>query len=417
MTIRINELIFLKQLAQRYNIPVPRYVEADAARADIKQALQEWGGEAIVKPDVMTGKRGKAGAIVRVKDPQEAIVKLKQIAGLEINGKIPRTAYLVEPIPAAFEMFTAITYNSSYLQPSFTISLKGGMDIEDVSDEHKITIPVDIFKGLDAYQVSEILERLRCNKKTVGLLSRTLVSFWDMFISTGMVSAEINPWRITPEGKPFACDFKASIDETNYKSKIPNFEIPDYPENSSPFEEEMAAWSASSHQGQAHVSALGGKKILPMLFGGGASTIITETLEIMGGEPMFLSDFGGNPPYERMYGTAKICFDYNLADAKLLLILGGKANNTFIDVTFQAIGDALVNYAQEKGRLNIPVVIGRGGPRLTKGILSIKQALEYLNLPYVIFGPETPVTMVADYAARLAHAITEDGKETTNESK
>lgn len=410
MTIRINELIFLKQLAQRYNIPVPRYVEADAVRTEVKQALQEWGGEAIVKPDVMAGKRGKAGAIVRVKDPQEAIVKLKQIAGLEINGKIPRTAYLVEPIPAAFEMFTAITYNSSYLQPSFTVSLEGGMDIEDVSDENKITIPVDIFKGLDAYQVSEILERLRCNKKTIGLLSRTLVSFWDMFISTGMVSAEINPWRITPEGKPFACDFKASIDETNYKSKIPNFEIPDYPENSSQFEEEMAAWSASSHQGQAHVSALGGKKILPMLFGGGASTIITETLEIMGGEPMFLSDFGGNPPYERMYGTAKICFDYNLADAKLLLILGGKANNTFIDVTFQAIGDALVNYAQEKGRLNIPVVVGRGGPRLTKGILSLKQALEYLNLPYVIFGPETPVTMVADYAARLAHAITEGGK-------
>ncbi len=415
MTITINELIFLKQLAERYNIPVPRYIEADASRADIKQALHEWGGEAIVKPDIMTGKRGKTGAILRVKDLQDAIVTLKHVSNLEINGKIPRTAYLVEPIPAAFEVFTAITYSSSYLQPSFTVSLEGGVDIEDVSDDKKITIPVDIFKGLDAYQISEVLEKLRCKKKVMGLLSRTLVSFWDMFISTGMVSAEINPWRITPDGKPFACDFKALIDETNYKSKIPNFEIPDYPECASQFEEEMAAWSASSHQGQAHVSALGGKKILPILFGGGASTIITETLEIMGGEPMFLSDFGGNPPYERMYGTAKLCFDYNLADAKLLLILGGKANNTFIDVTFQAIADALVNYVQERGRLNIPVVIGRGGPRLTKGLLSIKQALEYLNLPYVIFGPDTPVTLVADYAAQLVRALTEREKGNTDE--
>jgi hypothetical protein len=99
------------------------------------------------------------------------------------------------------------------------------------------------------------------------------------------------------------------------------------------------------------------------------------------------------------------------------LILGGKANNTFIDITFQAIGDALVNYVQEKGNINIPVVIGRGGPRLTKGILSIKQALEYLNLPYVIFGPETPVTLVADYAARLVRAVTEGDKENNNESK
>jgi succinyl-CoA synthetase beta subunit len=296
MAIKINELMFLKQLAERYNIPVPRYIEGDAARADIKQALQDWGGEAIVKPDVMTGRRGKAGAIIKVKDPQDAIIKLKQVSSLEINGKMPRTAYLVEPIPASFEMFTAITYNSSYLQPSFTVSLEGGMEIEEVPDDKKITIPVDIFKGVDAYQISEILDQLRCKKKFIGLISRTLVSFWDLFISTGMLSAEINPWRITPDGKPFACDFKALIDETNYKSKVPNFEIPDYPENTSQFEEEMTAWSASSHQGQAHVSALNGKKILPILFGGGASTIITETLEIMGGEPMFLSDFGGNPP-------------------------------------------------------------------------------------------------------------------------
>lgn len=182
-------------------------------------------------------------------------------------------------------------------------------------------------------------------------------------------------------------------------------EYPDYPENISLFEEEMDEWNKSSHQGQAHVSDLGGKKILPILFGGGASTIITETLEIMGGDPMFLSDFGGNPPYERMYGTAKICFDHNLKDAKLLLILGGKANNTFIDVTFQAIGDALIKYVEENGPLDIPVVIGRGGPRLAKGLLTIQQTLEYLKLPYVIFGPDTPVTLVAGYAAKLANAI------------
>jgi succinyl-CoA synthetase beta subunit len=279
------------------------------------------------------------------------------------------------------------------------------MDIEEVSDKDKITIPVDIFRGLDAYQAGELLARLGCEKHYISILSRTLVSFWDLYVSTGMQTAEINPWRITPDGKPFACDFKAIIDESNYKSKIPGVEFPDYPENISAFEEEMAAWSASSHQGQAHVSDLGGSKILPILFGGGASTIITETLEVAGGDPMFLSDFGGNPPYERMLGTAKICFDHKLKDAELLLILGGKANNTFIDVTFQAIGDALINYVEEKGPLNIPVVVGRGGPRLVKGLLSLKQTLEYLKLPYVIFGPDTPVTLVAEYAAKLADAV------------
>jgi succinyl-CoA synthetase beta subunit len=167
----------------------------------------------------------------------------------------------------------------------------------------------------------------------------------------------------------------------------------------------MQEWNASSYQGQAHVSALGGSKILPLLFGGGASTIIVETLETAGGSPIFLSDFGGNPPYERMYGTAWRCFKHHLGQAKLLLILGGKANNTFIDVTFQAIADALVAYTEELGPLTLPVVIGRGGPRLVKGLLAMKKALEYLKLPYIIFGPDTPVTLVAEYAALLVDAL------------
>lgn len=404
MPIKVTELTFLDHFAPRFGIPVPRHIAGDAKRPALKAALEQWGGQALVKPDILAGKRGQAGAIVTVSGVQEALHGIKRISGTEINGRLPRTAYLVEKIPAAFEMFTAITYNSSLLGPSFTVSLEGGMDIEEVPEDKKLTIPVDIFKGLDAYQASGVLEKLGCKQQFISLLSRTLVSFWDLFISTGMQTAEINPWRVTTEGKPFACDFKATIDETNYKSKNAVADLPDYPESVSEFEEEMAAWNASSHQGQAHVSDLGGAKILPLLFGGGASTIITETLAIAGGDPMFLSDFGGNPPYERMLGTARICFEHKLADARLLLILGGKANNTFIDVTFQAIGDALVKYVEEHGPLSLPVVVGRGGPRLVKGLLTLKQALEYLKLPYVIFGPDTPVTLVAEYAARLVHA-------------
>ena len=77
-------------------------------------------------------------------------------------------------------------------------------------------------------------------------------------------------------------------------------------------------------------------------------------------------------------------------------------------MTFQAIGDALINYVQENGPLNIPVVVGRGGPRLARGMLALKQALEYLKLPYIMFGPDTPVTLVAEYAARLACATSEN---------
>lgn len=410
MASQITELTFLKYLAPRFKLPVPEYLTADASDAEIRDALQRWGGKGLVKPDVLMGKRGKAGMVSVVTNHIDAQRKLKHVQGVEVNSHLPRTAYLVQYIPAAMEVYTVITYDSQCQGPSITVSLAGGMEVEEIEENKKQTSPVDIYKGLGAYQAGEILDRLECPRKVVSSLSRVLVDFWDMFISTGMRMCEVNPWRITPEGKPYACDFKAVFDEANFKFKNLGFELPEYPTHITAFEEEMAAWNALSHRGQAHVADLGGESILPILFGGGASTIITETLIQNGGDPIFLSDFGGNPPYERMFGTAEICFKHNLKKARLLLILGGRANNTLIDVTFKAIADALQEYVDENGPVNIPVIIGRGGPQLVKGILVMKDTLESLGLPYVIFGPETPVTQVAEYAAKFVKAYKEKEK-------
>jgi succinyl-CoA synthetase beta subunit len=409
MAAQITELTFLEHLAQRFKLPVPEHLTAEAGAAEVRGALERWGGKAIVKPDVLSGRRGKAGAVREVSNYAEAQKELKRVQGIEVEGRMPRTAYLVQFIPAEIEMYTAVTYDSRFLGPSVTISLEGGVDVEEIAEDRKTTVPVDIYKGLDAYQAGGMLEALGCARESVSLISRTLVDFWDMFISAGMRMCEVNPWRVTPEGKPFACDFKAVFDQANFKFGNLGFDLPEYPADTTTFEEEMAAWDASSHQGQAHVAELGGDLILPVLFGGGASTIITETLVRSGGSPIFLSDFGGNPPYERMFGTARICFEHHLEKAGLVLILGGKANNTLIDVTFQAVADALRAYVEKHGPVNVPFVIGRGGPRLVQGLLAMRDTLEALRLPYVIFGPDTPVTMVAEYAAQLARGCREIG--------
>jgi succinyl-CoA synthetase beta subunit len=401
MSARIGELTFLQELAGRFKIPVPDYVVEPVNQSELKAKLQAHGA-GIVKPDVLAGKRGKAGTVRKVTEYHEAIQLLKKVAAEQVGGQQPRTAYLVQAVPADMELFTAITYSSRYLSPCFTFSLKGGVDIESVPDADKVTIPVDVFKGLNAYQASQALSRLGLQGKLNSSLAVCFVNQWDMFISTGMQSCEINPWRVTKDGTIYACDFKATFDENNFKFKDIGFKLPEYPNAEEAFDEEMRAWSAASYQGQAHVSSLGGKKILPILFGGGASTIIIETLAQLDGDPMFLSDFGGNPPYERMKKTAEICFRHKLKDAALLLILGGKANNTQIDVTFAAIADALEEWVAKNGPHPIPVVIGRGGPGLVQGFAVMKKALENLGMPYVFFGPDTPITLVAAYAARLA---------------
>lgn len=408
MSVQITEFIFLSQLSHRFSLPVPEFATADAGRIEIREKMEKWGGRGVVKADIMTGGRGKAGAVKVVNDTQSAMRELKRLAGIEIKGKQARTSYLTQFIEAKHQIYTAITYDSRYLGPSLTVSLEGGVDIESVNPDKIRTIPINVFKGLDAYQASDILTELGLEKNLISIMSRTLVNFWDMFISTGMRMAEINPWHIADDNCPYACDFKAVFDEANFKARNKSLVLPEYPDSTTEFEDEMARWSAASHQGQAHVSELGGSKVLPILFGGGASTIITETLEIAGGSPIFLSDFGGNPPYERMYGTVERCFKYYLNKARLLLILGGKANNTMIDITFQAIADALINYVEKHGRIDIPVIIGRGGPRMVPGFIIIRETLEALRMPYVIFGPDTPLTLVAEYAAKFAKFISTD---------
>lgn len=401
MSLKVGELTFLEELAKRYKLPVPDYLVEPIRQSLLRDKLEQWG-EGIIKPDILTGKRGKAGAIRKVSKVREAMTILKKVAATEVSGQQTRTAYVVQAVPADMEIFTAITYNSTMCSPSFTVSLKGGMDIESVSSEDKVTVPVNVFQGLNAYQASEALSALGLEGKLNSKLSIVFVNLWDMFISTGMLSCEINPWRVTKDGGIYACDFKATFDDSNFKMRDLGIEWPEYPTTETLFETEMNEWNAASHQGQAHVSALGGKRVLPILFGGGASTIIVETLSEMGGDPIFLSDFGGNPPYERMKGTAAICFKHNLYNASLLLILGGKANNTLIDVTFAAIADALEECIEENGPISIPVVIGRGGPHLVQGLATMKKTLENLGLPHVIFGPDTPITLVAEYAAKLA---------------
>ena len=409
MTARITELTFLEHLAPGFNMAVPRYLTAEASAAQIRDAMKQWGGRALVKPDVLCGSRGKAGAVREVTDHVEAEKELKRVQGLEVNGHLPRTAYLVEYVPCELEAYSAVTYDSRFMGPAVTVSLAGGVDVDQIDEQKKVVFPFDVYKGLDAYQASEVLDKLGCDSKVVSPLSQSLVDLCDMFMSAGMRMCEVNPWRITPQGKPYACDFKAVFDEANFKFKNLGFELPEYPANVTSFEEEMASWSASSHRGQAHVADLNGELILPILFGGGVSTIIIETLMRNDGQPMFLSDFGGNPPYERMFQTARICFEHNLDKATAILILGGKANNTLIDVTFEAIAAALQAYADEHGPVHTPVIIGRGGPRLVRGLLAMKDTLESLGLPYVIFGPDTPVTQVAEYAARFAAACRQTG--------
>src|SRR5437870_9754605 len=103
---------------------------------------------------------------------------------------------------------------------------------------------------------------------------------------------------------------------------------------------------------------------------------------MLGDDAIISSDFGGNPPYEKMKEVARICFKHWLVQANVLFIIGGKSNKTDIFETFRAMADALREHFSNRGPTPIYVVFGSVGPNLVRGMSAICDTMEALVMPY-----------------------------------
>jgi succinyl-CoA synthetase beta subunit len=148
--------------------------------------------------------------------------------------------------------------------------------------------------------------------------------------------------------------------------------------------------------------------ILAPTFGGGANSLVTEML---GDDAIISSDFGGNPPYEKMKEVARICFKHWLKQSNVLFIIGGKSNNTDIFETFRAMADALREHFSQRGPTPVYIVIGRGGPNLVRGMSAMRDTIEALGLPYRMFGFDSDMSEVVGYAKRVNEWMKLGGRE------
>ena len=123
--------------------------------------------------------------------------------------------------------------------------------------------------------------------------------------------------------------------------------------------------------------------------------------EVLGDDAIISSDFGGNPPYEKMRDVARICFKYWLAQSNVLFIIGGKSNNTDIYETVRAMGDALREHFRTRGPTPLYVVVGRGGPNLVRGLGALAETCDALGLPYRFFGFDSAISEVVNYAKKV----------------
>jgi succinyl-CoA synthetase beta subunit len=143
-----------KQLFKRFGIPVSEGRLATTPE-EARAAAEEIGGQVVVKAQVLTGGRGKAGGVKLADDPADAEAKAQDILGLDINGHVVRKLWLESASDIAKEYYLSITFDRGAKQPLYMLTTEGGVEIEQVADENPEALArlhVDPLEGFQPYQ-------------------------------------------------------------------------------------------------------------------------------------------------------------------------------------------------------------------------------------------------------------------------
>jgi succinyl-CoA synthetase beta subunit len=385
------------------DFPTAEVLGPEATDQEIKDMIGRYG-EIFVKPIFRggIGKKGKSGLIGRARDLKTAIAEKERLYFIQhrVGNQVAKSQGVTfeAGIPAEHEVYFSLSDSTRFRAPTITITHRGGMDIEELPKDQIAEIPFDPLTGLKSFVITNALSDIKAPREIISPLAQNLPKLWDLFHHNGMTTLELNPIRMSQRRPgmltPIACDFKCGFDRDDPRMKRLNLPNDLFALDYSDFEQEIN--QLRTYQGQSDVSVINPKgTILAPTFGGGANSLVTEFL---GDDAIISSDFGGNPPYEKMREVMRICLRHWLKQTNVLFIIGGKANNTDIFTTFRAMADALREYFSEHGPTPVYLVIGRGGPNLARGLLAFKDVVDSLGLPYRMFSFDSAMTDVVRYA-------------------
>ena len=209
-----------KPLLRAAGIAVPRCRLARSA-AEARAGAAELAGPVVVKAQVPTGKRGKAGGIRAADTAQEAAAAAEAILDLEIAGHRVESVLVEERAAIAAEYYAAILNDAASKGPLVMFSSAGGMDVEEVAasmPERLRRVPVDIARGFDHESARRMLEGLELGDDEAPV-AETLVALYRAYRDNDAELLEINPLARIEDGRLVALDCKFTLDDSGIKRR------------------------------------------------------------------------------------------------------------------------------------------------------------------------------------------------------
>jgi succinyl-CoA synthetase beta subunit len=380
-----------KELFAEYGVPVQRgQVAATPAEASAISAAFAADGSplAVVKAQVKTGGRGKAGGVKLANGPEETEAKAQQILGMDIKGHTVHRVLIAEAVDIAQEYYLSYLLDRAARTFVAICSVQGGMEIEEVAHTHPeevARIPIDPLTGVDRAKAEEIIEAGRIPAEAAEQAATLAERLWSVFADEDATLVEVNPMALTDQGDVLAVDGKVSLDDNAA------FRQPDHAK----FEDKEAADPLEARAKAKHLNYVKLEGEVGIIGNGAGLVMSTLDVVALAGEPFggikpanFL-DIGGGASAEVMADGLEIVLADPSVRSVLVNVFGGI---TSCDAVANGIVSAIGMLASQGKEVRHPIVVRLDGNNAEEG----RRILEEAALPTV----EQVATM--DDAARRA---------------
>ncbi|MBD3277231.1 MAG: ADP-forming succinate--CoA ligase subunit beta, partial [Candidatus Aegiribacteria sp.] len=282
-----------KRLFREHRIPAPEGTMVTTAE-EARTAAEKMGSPVVVKAQVQTGGRGKAGGVKLASSPAEAYGAAEEILGMDIKGFTVERVLVDPAVSIAGEYYVGITVDRRKKLPVMMASASGGVDIEQVAAETPELIffrDIHPERGLRLFEAKALAFKLFDDKKKALSAASVMVKLWDCYQNVDASLAEINPLAELEDGSIMALDAKIVLDD-NAMYKHPSME-----ELRLPTPSEKKELDAKSH-GLSYVQLEG--EIGCMVNGAGLAMATMDVIKHLGGRPANFLDIGGSSSPEKV---------------------------------------------------------------------------------------------------------------------
>jgi len=339
-----------KQLFAQYGIAVPKGKVVNSPE-EAAEAAREIG-PAVIKSQILSGGRGKAGGIKFSDTPQEAADAARSILGTDLKGFIVDTVLVEQKIKIDRELYLAITIDKGTRSPILISSAFGGMEIEDLPEEKLVKYTIDINLGIRSYLARDLARRLNLSGGLAEQAADIIVKLYKLLREKDAELVEINPLVISGD-QILAADGKITIDDDAL------FRVGDsvpHTEERTELEQKAAALGISYVQLDGNIAI--------MANGAGITMATLDILKHYGGSPANFMDAGGGAGVE---ATAKALEILLSAKPKAILV------NIFGGITrCDDVAKAFSMVKKSRG-IDVPMVIRLVGTNQDEGVKILEE--------------------------------------------